>query len=72
MSDMVPLPATLPQVVPHDPKDNPIVITAVAGRADILCTLGRHFFHPDVTSFCAMHGVRVLRDTELLRELRGC
>ena len=71
MADMVPLPATLPQVVPHDPKDNPIVITAVAGRADVLCTLDRHFFHPDVVAFCTLHGVRVLRDTELLLELRG-
>lgn len=71
MADMVPLPASVPQVVPHDPKDNPIVITAIAGRADVLCTLDRHFFHPDVIAYCVAHGVRVLRDTELLQELRG-
>jgi putative PIN family toxin of toxin-antitoxin system len=71
MSDVVPLPRDLPSVVPHDKKDDPIVIAAVVGGADVLCTLDRHLFHVDVIAFCATHGVRVLRDTELLAELRG-
>src|SRR5437868_1463435 len=31
LSVVVPLPADIPEVVPDDPKDNPIVVTAIAG-----------------------------------------
>lgn len=58
-------------IVPNDPKDDPIVMTAVSGRADVLCTLDKHLRHPDVVRFCANHGVRVLDDVELLAELRA-
>ncbi len=37
-----------PSVVPSDPDDDPVVHTAVIGRADLLRTLNRHFFHPSV------------------------
>jgi putative PIN family toxin of toxin-antitoxin system len=36
-------PGPAPQVVASDPDDDPIVHTAVTGRADILCTLNRDF-----------------------------
>jgi predicted nucleic acid-binding protein len=52
-----------------DPKDDPIVYTAVAGKADVLCTLDRHFQSPAVLDFLRTHGIRVLSDVELLREL---
>jgi len=48
LSAIVPLPAEIPSIVPHDPKDNPIVTTAVAGQADVLCTLDRHLHEPIV------------------------
>ena len=67
---VVPLPANIPAVVPDDPKDNPIVLTAILGQAEVLCTLDRHLHKPVVTEFCKRHGLRVLRDTELLAELR--
>jgi putative PIN family toxin of toxin-antitoxin system len=66
----VPLPAAIPSAVPLDPKDDPIVMTAIAGKADVLCTLDRHLHDAAVTALCAGHGVRVLRDAELLAELR--
>ena len=69
LGSFVPLPSTLPAVVPLDPKDDPIVMTAIAGKADVLCTLDRHLHDPAVTALCAGHGVRVLRDAELLAEL---
>ena len=68
---IVPIPTDVPQIVPGDPKDNPIVMTAVLGRADVLCTLDRHLHQADVISFCASSGIRVLRDIELLAELRA-
>jgi putative PIN family toxin of toxin-antitoxin system len=43
LATVVPLPTPVPVTVPRDPKDNPIVLTAVAGHAEILCTLDRHF-----------------------------
>ena len=38
-------PGPAPRVVPFDVDDDPVVHTAVVGRAEILCTLNRHFFH---------------------------
>jgi putative PIN family toxin of toxin-antitoxin system len=70
LGTLVPLPAALPSAVPLDPKDDPIVMTAIVGRADVLCTLDRHLHDAAVTALCAGHGVRVLRDVDLLAELR--
>jgi putative PIN family toxin of toxin-antitoxin system len=70
LASLVSLPSPLPVVVPLDPKDNPIVMTAVAGQAEVLCTLDHHLHEPQVVLLCANHGVRVLRDAELLVELR--
>src|ERR1700694_3362972 len=38
-------PGPAPRVVPADPDDDPVVHTAVVGRADALCTLNRDFFN---------------------------
>ena len=71
LSAVVLLPADLPPVVPDDPKDDPIVMTAVTGQAEVLCTRDKHLHHTDVVSFCAGHGLRVLNDMDLLAELRA-
>ena len=66
------LPAAPPlPVVSHDPNDDPIIATALAGPADVLCTLDRHMHHASVRSFCAAQGIRVLTDIELLSVLRA-
>jgi putative PIN family toxin of toxin-antitoxin system len=67
---VVPLPSAITPAVPNDPKDDPIVMTAIIGKADVLCTLDRHLRAPAVAAYCAAQGVRVLRDAELLSELR--
>jgi predicted nucleic acid-binding protein len=59
-----------PGIVPHDPKDDPILQTAIVGHADVLCTRDRHLFHNDVLAECARHSLRVVRDDDLLNELR--
>jgi hypothetical protein len=51
------------------PKGNPNVLTAIAGKADVLCTLDRHVHEPQIVSFCAGQGIRILGDAELLPEL---
>ncbi len=62
-------PATGPRVVPGDAADDAIVYTAVAGRADILCSLDQHLFDPEVMAYCARRGIRVMTDVELLLEM---
>ena len=57
--------------VPHDPDDDPVIAAAIAGQAEVLCTLDRHLWHPDVLTFCGQHGTRVRTDVELVQELRA-
>jgi uncharacterized protein len=56
-------------VVLKDPNDDPVVYTAAAGKADILCTLDRHFFEPEVIEFCGKRGITLLSDVELIHRL---
>ena len=57
-------------VVLKDPNDDPVVYTAITGKADVLCTLDRDFYEPEVVAFCRQRGVTVLDDVELLQELK--
>jgi hypothetical protein len=45
-------PGPAPCVVPSDRDDDPVVDTAVVGKADVLCTLNRDFYNPLVLSYC--------------------
>ena len=36
---LVPVPSAMPMSVPKDPKDHPVVMTAIAGKTEVLCTL---------------------------------
>ena len=58
-------------IVLRDMDDDPIVYTAVAGGADVLCTLDAHFYEDAVQSFCAQKGVKIMDDVELLRLIRN-
>jgi hypothetical protein len=57
-------------VVLADPADDPVVYTAISGGADVLCTLDRHFYAPQVMSFCGKHGIEIMSDVDLLQSLR--
>lgn len=56
-------------VVTKDPQDDPVVYTAVAGGADVLCTLDRDFYDPRVVEFLRARNIAVMGDVELLRLL---
>jgi putative PIN family toxin of toxin-antitoxin system len=58
------------RLVPNDQEDDPVVETALSGRADVLCTLDRHFHHRTVLKSCSEHGIQILTDVELLSMLR--
>lgn len=66
---LVELPEISPAVV-SDPDDDPILQTAILGRADVLCTRDEAFRHEVVERVCTAHGVRILDDIALLQELR--
>ena len=57
-------------VVLKDPNDDPVVYTAIRGKADVLCTLDRDFYEPDVVAFCLKRGLSILNDVELFQQLR--
>jgi len=59
-----------PPIVLKDPNDDPIVYTALVAHADILCTVDKHFYEPNVLSFCARYKIRLMTDIELLHFLR--
>jgi putative PIN family toxin of toxin-antitoxin system len=69
VSDIV-FPGPAPRVVPSDVDDDPVVHTAVVGRADILCTLNRDLYHPSVLEYCRERGVLVASDIAVLDLLR--
>jgi putative PIN family toxin of toxin-antitoxin system len=59
------------QIPVPDPDDEPVLKAAIAGNADLLCTLDNDIRHPDVTAFLATYGVRVQTDVQLLAVLRA-
>jgi putative PIN family toxin of toxin-antitoxin system len=61
-------PASVRQNILRDPADEAVLGTALAGKVDVLCTRDAHFFEEGVQRFCASKAIRVLTDTELLRE----
>ena len=64
-------PGPAPRIVPSDADDDPVVHTAVVGRAEVLCTLNRDFFHTSVLEYCKERGVLVGSDVAILDLLRG-
>ncbi len=64
-------PGPAPSVVPSDPDDDPAVHTAVVGRADVLCTLNRHFYDPLVLDYCRERGVLMASEVDVLGLLRA-
>jgi uncharacterized protein len=64
------VPVVRDPVVLADPTDDPIVYTAVDGRADVLCAMDRDFYAPGVIAFCRQRGIEIMNDVTLLQRLR--
>jgi putative PIN family toxin of toxin-antitoxin system len=54
----------------RDPDDVPVIKSAVAGHADVLCTLDNDIRRDVVASWCLQLGIHILTDVELLHVLR--
>jgi len=68
VATVVALPHPMPRLIPQDPKDDPVLMTAIGGKADILTTRDQHFFHADVLAVASSFGVRIVGDDQLLAE----
>jgi len=55
-------PALVPENVLRDQADVPVLGTALAGAADVICTRDADFFDEKVRRFGATHGIRILTD----------
>jgi len=65
-------PVIIRPIVLSDPADDPVLYTAADGKADVLCTRNiRYFAAPEIRSFCAERGIRVMTDVDVLRDLLG-
>ncbi len=59
-------PEQVPENLLRDPSDGPILGTALAGQAEILCTRDADLLAENVKRFCAANEIRVLTDLEFL------
>ncbi len=57
-------------IVLKDVDDDPIIYTAVAGKAEVLCTRDAHFYETSVRNFCSHIGTAIMDDVALLQVLR--
>lgn len=70
LADVIDSSLSMPGIsMSNDPDDNPILQAAVVGKVDVICTLDRHFFHPDVLHVCALRQIEVMDDVALLKAL---
>ena len=63
-------PLSVPEKLLRDPADEPVLGTALAGNADVICTRDADFYTEEVGRFSAARGIQILSDLELLRALR--
>lgn len=61
------IPSEVPAGLLRDEDDIPVLGTAVAGRADVLCTRDRGFRDAAVQRFCSDRGIRTINELELLQ-----
>jgi putative PIN family toxin of toxin-antitoxin system len=54
----------------NDPDDAHVLAVAIAGRADVICTLDRHFHQAKVRNYCRRHMIEIMDDVKLLSRLR--
>jgi len=53
-----------------DPDDAAVLATAVAGQANVICTLDRHFYTDAVQEYCSKRMIEIMDDVQLLARLR--
>jgi predicted nucleic acid-binding protein len=59
-------PETIPVGLLRDPADAAILGTALAGKADVLCTRDEDLFEEKAQRFCAANGIQVMTDVQFI------
>ena len=54
----------------RDADDMHVILTAIVGSVEFLCTLDAHFYEPPVVTFCERLRIRVVDDVDLLHIIR--
>ena len=65
-SSILVVPANVPAGLIRDPKDEPILGAAIAGKANVLYTRNLDLCDDRVRVFAAERGIRIMGDLELL------
>jgi len=55
----------------RDPEDAVVIQTAIAGGADIICTVDRDFYSPPADAFLRSVELEMLSDVELAQRLKA-
>jgi putative PIN family toxin of toxin-antitoxin system len=55
----------------RDAADIAVVQTAVAGEAELICTVDADFYEPAITRFLSQAGIKILDDVALMQMLRA-
>lgn len=63
-------PVSVPGNILRDQADEPVLGTALAGNADVICTRDADFFAEEVQRFSVARGIQILTDLDLIRSLR--
>jgi putative PIN family toxin of toxin-antitoxin system len=63
-------PETVPGDVLRDATDAPILGTALAGKADVLCTRDADLFEESVQRFCSARGIELLTDLQFIDKFK--
>ena len=64
------IPEAIPANVLRDAADTPILGTALAGRAEVLCTRDADFYEQSVQRFCAANGIQVMTDLQFINAFK--
>jgi len=62
-------PISVPENLMRDQADEPVLGTALAGNADVICTRDADFFAKEVQHFCSARGIQIMTDVEFLNSL---
>ena len=64
------VPEAVPEIVLRDPTDAAILGTALAEKADVLCTRDADLLEESVQRFCAANGIRAMTDLQFIETFR--
>ncbi len=61
-----PVPLGVGPLIPADPRDDHVLLTAIAGKANVLGTNDNHFFSPEVVPLASQYGIQIWRDVDFI------